>query len=161
MYVKIVENVNCKNKNFACCNVSTIFTVKLQLQTTLWSYQKALFMEVIPGNILSLCLLEVRTILTKISKLKGCESLNEWIKPCENHLYWCATSTVCGTGKIIWAKFKSFLRHIVNKHENLDDPLYNKCGHGSSINQRKWFLPIKAMFFIYRKSCEQWVFLFS
>ncbi|XP_067054566.1 uncharacterized protein [Acropora muricata] len=48
---------------------------------------------------------------------------------------------MCGTGRIIWAKFKSFLSHIVNKHENLDDPLFNKCGHGSNISHRKWFLP--------------------
>ena len=33
--------------------------------------------------------------------------------------------------------------HIVNKHENLDDPPFNKCRHGSNIRHRKWFLPGK------------------
>lgn len=87
--------------------------------------------------------LELRKVLTAIAKQKGCESLTERIRPCENHLYWSATTTMCGTGTIIWAKFKSFLSHIVNKHENLDDPLFNKCGHGSNISHRKWFLPGK------------------
>ena len=87
--------------------------------------------------------LELRKVLTAIAKQKGCEILTEWIRPCENHLYWSATTTMCGTGRIIWAKFKSFLSHIVNKHENLDDPLFNKCGHGSNISHRKWFLPGK------------------
>ena len=73
--------------------------------------------------------LELQKVLTAIAKQKGCESLTEWIRPCENHLYWSATTTMCGTGRIIWAKFKSFLSHIVNKHENLEDPLFNKCGH--------------------------------
>ena len=62
------------------------------------------------------------------------------MKPCERHLYWSATTTSDGNGKIIWAKFKSFLSHIVNKHSNLDEPLFNKCAHGD-IPDRKWLDP--------------------
>lgn len=95
-------------------------------------------------------LIEIRKVLTKIAKLKGCESLNDWIRPCENHLYWSATTTLDKdataeeNGNVVWAKFKSFLSHIINKHEKLDDPLFNKCGHGDSITHRKWFLPSKV-----------------
>ena len=29
------------------------------------------------------------------------------------------------------------LSHIINKHSSLDDPLFNKCGHGE-IHPRRW-----------------------
>ena len=35
------------------------------------------------------------------------------------------------------AKFLSFLGHIVNKHENLDDPIFNMCAH-DEIEPRMW-----------------------
>ena len=77
-------------------------------------------------------------MLTKISKLKGFEVLSEWIQPCVNHLHWSATTTPSGDGNIILAKFKSFLGHIVNKHKDLENPLFDKCAHGDDISQRKW-----------------------
>ncbi|XP_068712164.1 uncharacterized protein [Montipora foliosa] len=80
---------------------------------------------------------KIRKVLSKISKEKGCEVLGEWIKPCEKHLYWSATSTFSGNGRVIWAKFKSFLSHVVNKHAGLEDPLFNKRAHGT-IEPRKW-----------------------
>ncbi|KAK3741189.1 hypothetical protein QZH41_012632 [Actinostola sp. cb2023] len=83
----------------------------------------------------------VRKALTKIACESKCEALKEWIYPCLNHLHWSATTTLCGTGRIILAKFHSFLGHIVNKHENLDDHLFNRCSHGNSIKQRKWLQP--------------------
>ena len=49
-------------------------------------------------------------------------------------------STVSGNGKVIWAKFKSFLSHLINKHEDLDDPLFNKCHHDDDIEHRQWLL---------------------
>ncbi|KAK3749112.1 hypothetical protein QZH41_019408 [Actinostola sp. cb2023] len=64
---------------------------------------------------------EIRKVLTAISKEKECEDLKVWIKPCENHLYWSAMSTYDGNGQVIWAKFKSFLSHITDKHDDLDD----------------------------------------
>ena len=78
-------------------------------------------------------------MLKKLAKEAGCEELAEWIRRCENHLYWCATSTHSGCGRIIWAKFKSFPGHIIDKHECLDDPLYNRCTHGYRA-PRKWLL---------------------
>lgn len=80
---------------------------------------------------------EITKLLNKITKEKGNEELKPWVKPCERHLYWSATSTVDGNGKVIWAKFKSFLSHIINRHTNLDDPLFNKCAHGH-IADRTW-----------------------
>ena len=67
----------------------------------------------------------------------GSEEIQPWIRPCENHLSWSAISTSSGDGRVILAKFLSFLGHIVNKHENLDDPPFNKCAHGD-IQHQVW-----------------------
>ncbi|XP_073236454.1 uncharacterized protein [Porites lutea] len=83
---------------------------------------------------------KITKLLSKISKEKGNEDLRPWIKPCERHLYWSATTTSDGNGKIIWAKFKSFLSHIVNRHTDLDEPLFNKCARGD-IPDRTWINP--------------------
>lgn len=66
---------------------------------------------------------EIRKVLSKLAKEKGCEVLVNWIKPCENHLFWSASTTFSGDGRVIWAKFKTFMSHIINKHSSLDDPL--------------------------------------
>jgi hypothetical protein len=60
-----------------------------------------------------------------------------WIQPCQNHLIWSATSTLSGCGIVIWAKFRSFLGHIINKHKKHDDPLFNKCAHDEIVS-REW-----------------------
>ena len=39
-----------------------------------------------------------------------------------------------------WQNSNSFLSHVVDKHDELDDPLYNKCAHGE-LTPRKWILP--------------------
>ncbi len=57
--------------------------------------------------------------MQKISKKKGNDCLLEWIKPCANHLYWCATTTLNGDGQVIWVKFESFFSHIIDKHQDL------------------------------------------
>ena len=80
---------------------------------------------------------EIRKVLSKIAKTKGCEELAAWIKPCERHLHWSATSTFSGNGRVIWAKFKAFMNHVVNKHNNFEDPLFNKCAH-ANLEPRKW-----------------------
>ena len=86
-----------------------------------------------------LCIcVEITKVLTKIGKVSGCETVNEWIKPCTNHLYWSARTTHSGNGEVISAKFYSFLSHVVNKHKDLDNPLFNKCAHDETIQQRKW-----------------------
>jgi solute carrier family 8 (sodium/calcium exchanger) len=64
-------------------------------------------------------ILEVTKVLTKLAKYAGCESLLEWIKPCVNHLYWSAMTTLTGNGNVIVAKFKSFLGHVKNQHSGL------------------------------------------
>lgn len=81
---------------------------------------------------------EVQKLLSGNAKKRGCEALSEWIRPCVNNLHWSETTTACGTGRIIWAKFKSFWNHIINKHKDLDDALFNKCIH-REICHRKWF----------------------
>ena len=75
--------------------------------------------------------------MTKIGKEANCEEINLWIRACENHLSWSATSTSSGEGSVIAAKFSSFMGHIVDKHKNLDNPLFNKCAHGE-VEQRQW-----------------------
>ena len=80
--------------------------------------------------LLSLIPTGINKVLSKIVKEKGNEDFQAWVNHCERHLYWSTTSTSDGNGKVIWAKFKSFLSHIVNNHTNLDDSLFNKCAHG-------------------------------
>ena len=84
------------------------------------------------------CVLEITKVLTKIEKVSGNEIVNEWIKPCANHLFWSAMTTQDGNDVVFWAKFTSFLSHVVNKHKNLKNPVFDKCAHGDGIQPRKW-----------------------
>ena len=59
------------------------------------------------------------------------------MKGVRTHLYWCATSTKQGFEELILAKWKSFMHHVTDKHENDPDPLFKKCLHGD-IERRKW-----------------------
>ena len=79
---------------------------------------------------------EIRKVLMKIGKEKNCEEINPWIHGCENHLTWSATSTSCR------AKFLSFLDHIVDNHENLENPIFNKCAH-EEIEPSEWLDELK------------------
>jgi hypothetical protein len=74
--------------------------------------------------------------LTKLAKVSGNEIISVWIKPCTNH--WSARTTQSGNGDVIWAKFSSFFSHVVNKHKNLANPLFDKCAHVDEIDPRKW-----------------------
>ena len=100
--------------------------------------------------------LEIRKVLTKLSKEKGFEVVAEWIRPCENHLHWSATSTHDGNGIVIWAKFKAFMSHIVSKHSDLEDPVFNKCAHGE-IGPKKWLIP--GIIKLYPKKTEVWPYV--
>ncbi len=40
---------------------------------------------------------------------KGCEEILEWARAIRNHIAWCATSTKAGFGKMIIAKWNSFM----------------------------------------------------
>ena len=82
-------------------------------------------------------ILEIRKVLGKIAALKDCNEVASWIKPCVNHLHWSARTTPSGDGNLIWAKFKSFLSHIRDKHSGLDEPLFNECAH-AEITDRDW-----------------------
>lgn len=85
--------------------------------------------------------------MLKIAKKKGNDCLLEWIKPCANHLYWCATTTLNGDGQVIWAKFESFFSHIIDKHEGLPNQRFNRCAHKENITDRKWLL--EGMYVMY------------
>ncbi|XP_067030157.1 uncharacterized protein [Acropora muricata] len=73
-----------------------------------------------------------------LSKQKGCERISQWIKGVRNHLHWCASSTKQGFKELIAAKWMSLMRHISNKHDNHQTPLFDKCAHGADIDKRKW-----------------------
>ena len=114
-------------------------------------------------RILNISFAEIRKILSAISKLKGCEELKDWICPIENHFLWSATTTITGKGKVIWAKFISFLGHIINQHKNHKDPLFNKCAHGE-LNNRTWMTPdilLTFMEFLCRKILQVFCAMFT
>jgi hypothetical protein len=69
------------------------------------------------------------------------------VQLCANHLYWSTTSTHSGNGRITLAKFKSFLSHVMDKPDDLDDPLYNNCEH-NQLTPQKWILPALDSFTI-------------
>lgn len=82
-----------------------------------------------------------RTVTKKLmqaGKEKGCEVISQWIVGVRNHLYWCVTSTKEGFGKMILAKWKSFLYHVANRHKGHPNPLYPDCAHGELEIPRNW-----------------------
>ena len=52
-------------------------------------------------------------------KEKGYETINRWRKACVRHYYWSVTSSEQHLGEVKYAKFETFLYHIVNEHNNL------------------------------------------
>lgn len=72
------------------------------------------------------------------SKKKGCEIIAKWITAVKHHIYWCSTTTKEGFQKMILAKWKSFIRHVANKHTNHPDPLFPECAHKELEKRRKW-----------------------
>lgn len=72
------------------------------------------------------------------SKEKDCAKIGGWTKAVRNHVYWCSTSTVKGFGNMILAKWKSFMRHVANKHDYRSDNLFPKCAHDELVCERKW-----------------------
>ena len=120
----------------------SIYVQRLTNQALLFFYVPQLIsmnsLKSIDSILHMLELIEVTKVLTKISKINGCKAITEWIKPCTSHLYWSARTTHDGNGEVVWAKFSSFLGHVVDKHDNLENPLFNKCGHNEMIQPRKW-----------------------
>jgi len=82
--------------------------------------------------------LEIKKLLTKLSKEKGMEAIGRWKKACVCHFYWCVTSTQAKLQQVILAKFRSFQYHILNQHTNIPERLFNKCAHGAVTTQRLW-----------------------
>ena len=78
--------------------------------------------------------------LRKVSKEKGCEIINDWLKSVRKHLYWSAQTTIPGFEALIVAKWKSTVRDMAGKHEDHPDPLFTSCAHGE-LEERKW-IPI-------------------
>lgn len=74
----------------------------------------------------------------KLSKEKGCEVVGRWKKACIRHFYWCVTSTPSNQDEVKYAKFESFFSHILNKHINLPNKIFNKCAHGIITQSRVW-----------------------
>ena len=91
------------------------------ISMTFWHVAKSITKEVLRG-----------------SKEKGCEILKDWAPAIKTHLYWCATSTTQGFGNLIVAKWRSFTRHVCDKHEKHPDELYPKCAHTPLTQRRKW-----------------------
>lgn len=81
---------------------------------------------------------EIQKVLTKLSKEKNCEIIGRWRKACVRHFYWAVTSTQESLGKVKVAKFQAFLSHVINKHKNLPNRLFNACAHGEVITQKVW-----------------------
>ncbi|XP_068734517.1 uncharacterized protein [Montipora capricornis] len=76
--------------------------------------------------------------MIKLGKEKGCEKIADWVKGARNHLYWCVTSSRQGFEELVTAKWKSFMQHVANKHDNHPSPLFKKCAHDEEIENRKW-----------------------
>ena len=76
----------------------------------------------------------------KLGKENGCEKIADWVKGARNHLYWCVTSSRQGFEELVTAKWKSFMQHVVNRHDNHPSPLFKKCTQDGKIENRKWIL---------------------
>lgn len=75
--------------------------------------------------------------MLKLSKESGCDKIKDWMKGVRNHLYWCVTSTKQGFENMILAKWKSFIRHVSNNHDDVPDSLFAKCAH-TVLEPRRW-----------------------
>ena len=52
------------------------------------------------------------------------------------------TTTEEGQHDVILAKFQSFLSHILNKHSNFPNKIFDKCAHENldTATPRAWFI---------------------
>ncbi|KAK3735909.1 hypothetical protein QZH41_010201, partial [Actinostola sp. cb2023] len=82
---------------------------------------------------------KIKKIFLKLGKETGCELIGRWSKACISHFYWSIRSTQELLGKVKVAKFHSFLSHVLNKHDNLPNRLFNACGHGPIQTPKVWF----------------------
>ncbi|KAK3732010.1 hypothetical protein QZH41_016888, partial [Actinostola sp. cb2023] len=82
---------------------------------------------------------KIQKILIKLSKERGGELIGRWRKACVRHFHWSVTSTQDLLGEVKVAKFHSFFSHILNKHSNLPNQLFNTCAHGIITSPKVWF----------------------
>ncbi|XP_071950777.1 uncharacterized protein [Antedon mediterranea] len=78
--------------------------------------------------------------LEAVAKLISGKDVKPWIHSISNHMYWCATSTVDGDGKMMLAKWKSVGQHIQNIHTGHSD-VFKECEHGElqgRERKKKW-----------------------
>lgn len=87
-----------------------------------------------------LFILEIKKKMLKLGKERGCELVSRWYKACINHFYWAVISTPVLMGEVKLAKFQTFLHHIINKHKDLPNKLFNKCKHGVITVPKAWML---------------------
>lgn len=83
---------------------------------------------------------EINKTLLKLSKKKGFELIGRWRKACVNHFYWAVMSTPVLMREVKLAKFQAFLYHIINKHKDFPNKLFDKCSHGIISVQKVWML---------------------
>ena len=76
--------------------------------------------------------------MKQTAKEKGLEVIGKWVRAVHNHIYWAATSTTCEFGKLIAAKWSSFIWHVADKHKNHSDNLFPNCIHGNLCENREW-----------------------
>ena len=88
------------------------------------------------------CDLGICKALNKKAKEKDCEIITRWIKACLRHFHWSVTTTEEGQHDVILAKFQSFLSHILNKHSNFPNKIFDKCAHENldTATPRAWFI---------------------
>ena len=113
-----------------------------------------------------------RSVCKKVAqaaKEKGLERLQCWVKGIKRHLYWCILSTRRGFGALIFAKWASIMRHVANKHDGPDNPLFPKCKH-QNLERRKWikigkyalvFSILQTLHLCFRQKTELIHFLFD
>ena len=82
--------------------------------------------------------LEIKKALTKLSKEKRCEIIGRWRKACVRQFYWAVTSTQEHLGEVKRAKFHAFLSHVINKHSNFPNRLFNACAHDEIVTPGVW-----------------------
>lgn len=79
-------------------------------------------------------------MLLKLSKERDCEIIGRWRKACVSHFYWSVLSSSEYQGEVKLAKFQAFLSHVINKHKQLPNKIFDKCCHGVITIQKLWML---------------------
>jgi len=67
----------------------------------------------------------------------GCEGVRMLFSPFKK-----MTTPDC-LKKVKLAKFQTFLSHVINKHKDLPNKIFNKCYHGAIETPKLWMLKSK------------------